>query len=200
MDSWLTPQWAEPEANAQADLHLLQYLPAQAPTSGRITSRFGPRRAPHGAFAGRYQFHEGIDIAVFTGTPVVAPGPGTIVGIGFGHRFGRYVRIRHEEVGLETLFAHLSSVEPGIRYGTQVYRGQVVARSGNSGRSTGPHLHFEFRTVREQFPVDPFKVYALYYQSLDRIAHFPIASALAELSPYHIEDRLGIAADLRATD
>jgi murein DD-endopeptidase MepM/ murein hydrolase activator NlpD len=113
-----------------------------------------------------------------------------IVGVGFGHRFGQYVRIRHEAVGLETLLAHLSSVEPGIRYGTRVQRGQVVARSGNSGRSTGPHLHFEFRTVREQFPVAPSKIYTLYLQALDRTADFPIASLQAQLVPYRIESPL----------
>jgi murein DD-endopeptidase MepM/ murein hydrolase activator NlpD len=120
----------------------------------------------------------------------VAPGPGIVVGTGYGQRFGTYVRIWHEQVGLETLLAHLSSVERGIRRGARVERGQVVGQSGNSGWTTGPHLHFEFRTVREQRPVDPLQVYALYARALDHVADFPIASVHAQLPPYRIEGPL----------
>ena len=188
--TWTIPQWAEPEADVRAHLALLRYLPAQPPASGRISSLFGPRHVPHASAGGQLRFHAGVDIAIPTGTPVVAPGPGIVVGVGYGRQFGRYVRILHEHVGLETLLAHLSSVEPGLRRGTRVKRGQVLGRSGNSGLSTGPHLHYEFRTVWEQRPVDPRQVYALYRQALDRVADFPVASTHAHLPPYRIEGAL----------
>ena len=189
--AWTAPQWAEPEADAHAHLALLRYLPAQPPASGRVSSFFGPRRAPHGdAVGGQLRLHAGLDIAVPTGTPVVAPGPGIVVGVGYGHQFGRYVRILHEHVGLETLLAHLSSIEPSLRRGVRVRRGQLVGRSGNSGLSTGPHLHYEFRTVWKQRPVDPLQVYRLYFEALDRAANFPIASTHAHLPPYRIEGGL----------
>lgn len=189
--TWTTPQWAEPEDDVRAYLALLRYLPAQPPASGRISSFFGPRRVPHGdAVGGQRRLHAGLDVAVPTGTPVVAPGPGVVVGVGYGHQFGTYVRILHEHVGLETLLAHLSSVEPSLRRGARVTRGQVLGRSGNSGLSTGPHLHYEFRTVWEQRPVDPLQVYALYLQALDRVADYPVASTHAHLPPYRIEGSL----------
>ena len=189
--TWTAPQWAEPEADVRAHLALLRYLPAQPPASGRISSFFGPRRAPHGeAVGGQRRLHAGLDVAVPTGTPVVAPGPGIVVGVGYGRQFGTYVRILHEHVGLETLLAHLSSVEPSLRRGARVKRGQVLGRSGNSGLSTGPHLHYEFRTVWEQRPVDPLQVYTLYLQALDRVANFPVASTHAHLPPYRIEGSL----------
>ena len=190
LDVWTAPEWAEPEADATLPLALLRYLPAHPPAAGRVSSLFGRRRAPHDAHGGRLQFHEGLDVAVPIGTPVVAPGPGVVVGAGYGHRFGTYVRIRHENVGLETLLAHLSSVEKDIRRGVRVRRGEVVGRSGNSGWSTGPHLHFEFRTVRKQLPINPLKVYALYFRALDRVADFPIASVHAQMSPYRIDGTL----------
>jgi murein DD-endopeptidase MepM/ murein hydrolase activator NlpD len=188
--AWTAPQWAAPEAAATPHLALLRDLPAQPPAAGRVSSLFGPRRPPHGTDSGRRPFHAGIDIAVPVGTPVVAPGPGTVVGVGHGRRLGRYVLIRHEAVGLETLLAHLSSVAPGLRRGTPVRRGQMVGHSGNSGRSTGPHLHVEMRTTDANGPVDPLRIYALYTRALDRLAAFPIASVHAQLPPYRIEGPL----------
>jgi murein DD-endopeptidase MepM/ murein hydrolase activator NlpD len=117
---------------------------------------------------------------------VVTPAPGIVVGVGYGHQFGTYVRILHEHVGLETILAHLSAAEPGLRRGTRVRRGQLVGHSGNSGLSTGPHLHYEFRTVWGQRPVDPLQVYSLYFNALDRVAGFPVAAAHASQPPYRI--------------
>ncbi len=115
------------------------------PVQGRITSGFGPRNIP-----GLEGFHAGVDIAVPEGTPVMASADGVVVAAGEHGDYGMTVRISHG-AGMETLYGHnsLLLVEPGER----VRAGQVIALSGNTGHSTGPHLHFEVRI--DGRPVDP---------------------------------------------
>jgi len=108
---------------------------------------FGPRLFPARAF-----MHEGIDLAVPIGTPVYAASDGTIEKVGPYAGYGNYLRIEHGD-GLATAYGHLSRFAPGIKPGVHVAQGQLVAFSGNSGRSTGPHLHFEVLTDGK--PVDP---------------------------------------------
>ena len=96
--------------------------------------------------------HEGVDLAVPIGTPVYAATDGTIEKVGPYAGYGNYVRIEHGE-GLATAYGHLSRFAPGIKPGVHVAQGQLVAFSGNTGRSTGPHLHFEVLT--DGRPVDP---------------------------------------------
>lgn len=89
--------------------------------------------------------HTGIDLAVPTGTPVRSVGPGTVVFAGTSGDYGKAVTIRMTD-GKYTLFAHMSTV--AVKRGQRVNPGTWLGRSGNTGRSTGPHLHFEVRAKR----------------------------------------------------
>lgn len=192
------PEQSQPETGALGYLRLLEHLPAQPPAIGAVSSPFGTRIAPHRGFSytaryhqagsrfSREEFHSGIDIAVPPGTPVRAPGPGVVIATGRSPRLGTYVRLLHEEVQLETVLAHLSRVAGGLKRGQWVRRGEVVSFSGNSGRSTGPHLHFEIRSVPSRLPVDPTEVYDLYFTCLDHLSRFPIGAVHARLEPYRI--------------
>ncbi|WP_259182534.1 M23 family metallopeptidase [Salinibacter ruber] len=198
------PEQAQPEAGALGYLQLLEHLPAQPPAIGAVSSPFGPRIAPHRGFSyaaryhqagsrfGREEFHSGIDIAVPPGTPVRAPGPGVVIATGRSPRLGTYVRLLHDEVQLETVLAHLSRTQKRLRRGQLVRRGEVVGFSGNSGRSTGPHLHFEIRSLPGRVPIDPTEVYELYFTCLDHLSRFPIGSVHARLEPYRIWTPVGV--------
>ena len=112
----------------------------RTPVDGaRISSSFGMRRHP---VLGYSKLHKGVDFAVAIGTPVMAAGDGVIEKAGPFGTYGYYVRIRHDGKH-QTAYAHLSRFAQGIRAGTRVRQGQIVAYSGNTGRSTGPHLHYE---------------------------------------------------------
>ena len=106
-------------------------------SGGRQSSGFGRRKAPT---KGASTYHKGIDWAVPTGTAVVASSGGTVTRAGWGSGYGYVVYIRHSD-GRETRYAHLSKVL--VKAGQSVSQGQKIALSGNTGRSTGPHLHFE---------------------------------------------------------
>ena len=129
----------------------LEFLakPSLWPARGPITSDFGPRPSPFGRGG---DFHNGVDIKMPIGTPVVAPGAGRVTEVGLVHGYGLRVVIAHD-YGLTTVFAHLSkaAVEPG----QTVKRGQRIGFSGNSGRTTGSHLHYEVRV--SDTPVNPLQ-------------------------------------------
>lgn len=101
------------------------------PTRGRLSSRYGMRRG---------RMHYGIDIAAPTGTPIKAADGGKVVYAGWKGSYGYLVEIDHEN-GYTTRYAHCSKIE--VKVGSRVYKGQVIAKVGNTGRSTGSHLHFE---------------------------------------------------------
>ena len=106
----------------------------------RVTSEFGYRRDP---FTGETRGHTGIDIAVPTGTPVRAALPGVVTTATYNAGgYGYYVMIDHGN-GMVTLYAHCSKLV--ARVGSTVQAGDIVSLSGSTGRSTGPHLHFEVR-------------------------------------------------------
>ncbi|MHB1926692.1 MAG: M23 family metallopeptidase [Leptospirillum sp.] len=123
------------------------YTPSIWPVHGVLTSGFGWRNSPFGV--GR-DFHPGIDIAGPTGIPVVATAEGTVLAAGWDQGYGKAIRILHGE-GLETLFGHLDSVV--VSPGQRVSRGEVIGYLGNTGLSTGPHLHYEI--LRHNRPVNP---------------------------------------------
>ena len=113
----------------------------------RLSSGFGYREHP---VLGRRRLHKGVDVAVPVGTPVRSAQRGEVVFVGADGVNGRYLRIDHGH-GLTTTYCHLDGQQ--VRRGQAVDRGQVVATSGNSGRSTGPHLHFQLELGGT--PVDP---------------------------------------------
>ncbi|MEI2299839.1 M23 family metallopeptidase [Ensifer sp. MJa1] len=104
-----------------------------------ITSDFGNRLDP---FLGRLALHAGIDFRATTGTRIRSTAPGTVTNAGLTGGYGNMVEIDHGN-GVSTRYAHLSAVL--VRVGDQVKAGEVIAKSGNTGRSTGPHLHYEIR-------------------------------------------------------
>ncbi len=105
----------------------------------RLSSRFGKRRHP---ILGYTRMHAGVDFAAPTGTPIYAAGNGTIVQAGRNGGYGKYIRIRHNGT-FQTAYAHLSRYARGMRKGRRVKQGQVIGYVGSTGRSTGPHLHYE---------------------------------------------------------
>lgn len=122
-------------------------IPSIHPVRGVETSPFGWRNSPFGY--GR-EFHPGIDYAGKMGTPVIATAGGVVIWVGRDSGFGKTVKIRHVD-GIVTLFAHLSQYF--VHIGEVVTRGQVIAALGNTGMSTGPHLHYEILVHAK--PVDP---------------------------------------------
>jgi murein DD-endopeptidase MepM/ murein hydrolase activator NlpD len=116
--------------------HELASSPTIWPARGWLTSRFGFRISP---FTGHRQFHSGIDVAGRSGTDIVAPARGRVVEIGSDGPLGRSVTLDHG-YGIRTLYGHLQQLH--VKKGQEVERGQVIAALGNSGRSTGPHLHY----------------------------------------------------------
>lgn len=125
----------------------LAQLPVLRPVNARIVSNYGYRTDP---ILGVRRMHGGIDFVTRMGTPVVAPADGIVLESTYSSSYGNYVDLRHPETGYITRFAHLSEAAEGIRPGTQVKRGELIAYTGNSGRSTGPHLHYEVRTEEDE--------------------------------------------------
>ena len=118
---------------------LLSHVPSVQPSEGWITSGFGYRTSP---FTGVKKHHEGLDIASSIGTQVYSPADGTVIFTGMRDAYGKVLVINHG-FGLTTRYAHLS--EYSVKVGDGVKRGEKIGNVGNTGRSTGPHLHYEVR-------------------------------------------------------
>jgi murein DD-endopeptidase MepM/ murein hydrolase activator NlpD len=115
----------------------LASTPSIWPARGWLTSTFGTRTDP---YTGKRSMHRGIDVANQAGVPVIAPARGTVTFAGNSGGFGQVIVIDHG-YGIRTRYAHLSEMAVGV--GDRVDRGDRIGRIGNSGRSTGPHLHYE---------------------------------------------------------
>jgi murein DD-endopeptidase MepM/ murein hydrolase activator NlpD len=126
---------------------LLAATPSLWPVRGLVTSEFGWRQDPYG---NGNQFHQGIDIATRDGKPIVAPADGLVVASEYRPEEGHYVSIEHG-YGISTGYAHLS--KPEVRQGMRVEKGQVIGYVGNTGRSTGSHLHYVVNI--NNIPVNP---------------------------------------------
>ena len=112
----------------------------RTPINGaRLASGYGKRRHP---VLGYSKIHRGADFAAPTGTPIMAAGSGVIEYAGWNGSYGKYVRLRHHGT-YKTAYAHLSRISKAISPGTRVSQGQIIGRVGSTGRSTGPHLHYE---------------------------------------------------------
>ena len=131
---------------------LLASTPTIWPVRGWITSAFGQRVSP---FTGRLQMHEGLDICARPGTPVKATAEGVVIYSGWKSDFGKLVTIDHG-YGYRTRYGHLSKIY--VKNGERVKRGETVGAVGSTGRSTGPHLHYEVKV--RGLPVNP-KTYLL---------------------------------------
>jgi murein DD-endopeptidase MepM/ murein hydrolase activator NlpD len=125
----------------------LAALPTRKPAVGYFTSGFGIRKAPIG---GRVKMHEGLDIANRPGTPIKAPADGTVLFADSKSGYGQTVILDHG-YGLETWYGHTRKIL--VKKGQVIRRGDSIALLGNTGRSTGPHVHYEVRV--HGTPVDP---------------------------------------------
>ncbi len=129
--------------------NLLAATPSLRPTKGWFSSNFGYRVSP---FTGRKEFHKGLDIANRNGTPIIAPADGVVTYSAKKWLIGNMISIDHG-YGMVTRYGHLSKMLK--KKGSRVKRGEVIALMGNTGRSTGPHLHYEVRL--NGVPVNPAK-------------------------------------------
>ena len=128
---------------------LLSHTPSLWPTKGWISSRFGYRISP---FTNEKEFHRGLDICNRMNAPIIAPSDGVVTSVGWDFGYGKSLVIKHG-YGLKTKYAHLNKIL--VRKGEVVKRGQEIAKVGNSGRSTGPHLHYE--VLLDGVPVNPLQ-------------------------------------------
>jgi murein DD-endopeptidase MepM/ murein hydrolase activator NlpD len=126
---------------------LLRATPSIPPSNGWFTSGFGYRVSP---YTGKATLHQGLDIAALPGTPVRASADGLVTYTGYDPGYGKLVSIDHG-YGITTRYGHNSQVF--VVVGQRVRRGDVVSAVGNTGRATGPHLHYEVRL--NSVPVDP---------------------------------------------
>lgn len=127
----------------------LAAAPTLWPVQGRITGSFGERIDP---FSGEGAFHRGVDISSEVGTRIIAPADGIVRFAEFMNGYGRAVVMEHGN-GISTLYGHMSGI--AVSAGQMVHRGDTVGYVGQSGRSTGPHLHYEVRIFNT--PVNPNK-------------------------------------------
>src|SRR6185436_20768357 len=141
------------ERNMSANERLLRdrgYVPTVWPVVGKLESGFGGRSNPFGG--GSYEFHSGQDIEAAWGDPIVSGASGTVSFVGWQNGYGQLVVIDHGG-GLTTRYGHLSHID--VTQGQTVARSQFIGRVGSTGRSTGPHLHYEVRYNDE--PVNPLQ-------------------------------------------
>ena len=112
----------------------------KTPINGaRLSSSYGMRKHP---ISGYNKMHKGVDFAAPTGTPIFAAGNGVVEYAGRNGGYGKYVRIRHDST-YKTAYAHLNAYKKGINNGARVKQGDVIGYVGSTGKSTGPHLHYE---------------------------------------------------------
>lgn len=133
----------------ESQRNLLSSTPAIRPTEGWVSSGFGHRKSP---FTGLREFHKGLDIAGRKGTPIVATADGIVTFVGNNGFLGKMLKIDHGH-GMVTRYGHIQKVLK--KRGEAVKRGETIAHMGSTGRSTGPHLHYEVHL--NGIPVNPKK-------------------------------------------
>jgi murein DD-endopeptidase MepM/ murein hydrolase activator NlpD len=135
--SWIQQQLDMVDRKLSEKGKILASTPTMAPTVGVLTDGFGTRNDP---ITGRRAFHRGLDISARRGTPVYAPADGVVVFAGRNGGLGKTIRVSHG-FGFTTLYGHLH--EMNVELGDEVHRGDRIGAIGNTGRSTGSHLHYE---------------------------------------------------------
>ncbi|MGO8933391.1 MAG: M23 family metallopeptidase [Terracidiphilus sp.] len=143
-------------SNFTGDWTELADAPSMWPVEGRVASSFGEREDP---INGEGAFHTGVDIDAPYGTPVRAAGDGDVTGAQMGTGYGREVTLDHGH-DVITLYGHLSAV--AVYPGQHVTRGEIIGYVGESGRATGPHLHYEVRL--HNVPVNPYRYLRVTYE------------------------------------
>ena len=128
---------------------MLAHTPSVWPTKGWVSSRFGYRISP---FTSEREFHKGLDISTRKKSPVIAPSDGIVSSVRWDHGYGKLLSISHG-YGVKTRYAHLDEVL--VKQGQYVKRGQKIALVGDTGRTTGPHLHYEVHL--NEVPVNPLR-------------------------------------------
>ncbi len=136
-------------AYLQEKKSLLASTPSIWPVAGWVTSEFGPRTSPFGSDK---EFHKAIDIATRIGKPIQAPADGIVAEVAFQNDVGQMIRIDHGH-GISTFYGHLSTA--AVRTGATVHKGDRIGYVGNTGRSTGSHLHYA--VMLNGVPVNPRK-------------------------------------------
>lgn len=134
-----------------------------------IVSPFGLRQLPWEAHG---RLHEGVDIAAPTGEPILVAADGVVTRAGESPTYGRYVEVQHVE-GLVSFYAHMGAIDPAIRSGVALKAGTRLGLIGNSGTSTGPHLHFEIRDGDDR-PLNPQAFLGRSFASADAL---PVSQA-----------------------
>ena len=152
--------------------------------TGRISSYFGVRKHP---ILGHEIHHSGVDFPAPTGTAVPAAADGVITHIGRNGAYGKYIRIRHNDT-YSTAYAHLNDYNPTLRIGVHVKKGQVIAYVGSTGRSTGPHLHYEVLKNGKQ--VNPLNTYTLPKKTLKNEALNAFVEKAKKINPDFRDPRL----------
>jgi len=162
LESGLSPSFS-------GDWTELADAPSMWPIEGRVASSFGEREDP---INGEGAFHSGLDIDAPWGTPVRAAADGSVSDASMGAGYGREVVLNHGHE-VETVYGHLSSV--AVVPGQHVDRGQVIGYVGQSGRATGPHLHYEVRV--HNVPVNPHKYLRVTYEQVANLTSDSAASS-----------------------
>ena len=150
------------------DWTALADAPSMWPLQGRVGSSFGQREDP---INGEGAFHSGLDIDAPYGTPVRAAGDGEVADAGMNAGYGREIVLTHGH-DLSTVYGHLSAI--AVSLGQHVTRGQIIGYVGQSGRATGPHLHYEVRV--HNVPVNPHKYLRNTYTELAKLDSSTVAT------------------------
>lgn len=149
---WFQPPGEEPgwfDGNGSSIIRSLMRTPVDG---ARVSSNFGFRKHP---VLGYQKLHKGTDFAAPTGTPIYASGNAVVEFAGPRGAAGNFVNLRHDN-GWNTWYMHLNAFAPGLAAGVRLTQGQPIGEVGTTGRSTGPHLHYEVRIDGE--PVDPLSI------------------------------------------
>ena len=137
------------DANGKSIRKHLMRTPVQG---ARLSSKFGVRKHP---ILGYSKMHRGVDFAAKRGTPIMAAGDGRVTFAGRNGSFGRFIEIKHLN-NFKTRYAHLYKFSKGIKKGKVVKQGDIIGFVGTSGRSTGPHLHYEVK--HKNRTINPIKL------------------------------------------